>query len=384
MKKLAIVTSHPIQYNAPWFRLLAKENKIQIQVFYTWSQTETGITYDPGFKKNIAWDIPLLDGYNYCFVKNISSNPGSSHFKGIVNPTLITEIIEWGADAILVFGWAFSSHLKCIRHFKGKIPVLFRGDSTLLRTQSFLKKTFRKLFLKWVYSFIDFAFYVGTENKLYFQMYGLKEEQLMFAPHAIDNDRFTGNNNDYDIAALAWKKELGILETEFVVLYAGKLEAIKNPEFVIHLADKLNGTPVKFILVGNGSKEIELKYTTKNDKRFIFIDFQNQLKMPIVYRLGNLFILPSISETWGLAVNEAMACGNAVAVRNTCGCAIDLVQDGINGFIFDENNIDKLAHQIQQLIDNKILCKKMGFESQILISSYSFEKIANMINKLVC
>lgn len=345
---------------------------------------ETGITYDPGFKKNIAWDIPLLDGYNYCFVKNISSNPGSSHFKGIINPTLITEIIEWGADAILVFGWAFSSHLKCIRHFKGKIPVLFRGDSTLLRTQSFLKKTFRKLFLKWVYSFIDFAFYVGTENKLYFQMYGLKEEQLMFAPHAIDNDRFTGNNNDNYIAALAWKKELGILETEFVVLYAGKLEAIKNPEFVIHLADKLNGTPVKFILVGNGSKEIELKYSTKNDKRFIFIDFQNQLKMPIVYRLGNLFILPSISETWGLAVNEAMACGSAVAVRNTCGCAIDLVQDGINGYIFDENNIDKLAHQIQQLIDNKILCKKMGFESQILISSYSFEKIANMINKLVC
>ena len=54
---------------------------------------------------------------------------------GIINPTLITEVEQWKPDTILFFGWAFKSHLKCIRYFYGKIPVFFRGDSTLLAEQ---------------------------------------------------------------------------------------------------------------------------------------------------------------------------------------------------------------------------------------------------------
>ena len=103
MKKLAILTSHPIQYNAPWFRMLTDRNEIQLKVFYTWDQTEHGLKYDHGFGKKVEWDIPLLVGYDYRFVKNISKDPGSHHFKGLINPTLNKEIEEWGPDALLVF-----------------------------------------------------------------------------------------------------------------------------------------------------------------------------------------------------------------------------------------------------------------------------------------
>ncbi|HTH31330.1 MAG TPA: hypothetical protein VL946_08255, partial [Lacibacter sp.] len=72
MKKLAIVTSHPIQYNAPLFRLLAERGKIDVKVFYTWGQTEQGFVYDPDFKRAFKWDIPLLEGYEKEFVENIS------------------------------------------------------------------------------------------------------------------------------------------------------------------------------------------------------------------------------------------------------------------------------------------------------------------------
>ena len=58
--------------------------------------------------------------------------------------------------------------------------------------------------------------------------------------------------------------------------------------------------------------------------------------MPAVYRLGTIFVLPSIgaNETWGLAVNEAMACGCAILVSDRVGCATDLVRNGENGYIF--------------------------------------------------
>ncbi|HEY8661946.1 MAG TPA: glycosyltransferase family 1 protein, partial [Hanamia sp.] len=85
MKRLAIITTHPIQYNAPWFKLLAERKKLKVMVFYTWSQVEKEGKYDPGFGKNVEWDIPLLDGYEYRFINNISNEPGSHHFNGIDN-----------------------------------------------------------------------------------------------------------------------------------------------------------------------------------------------------------------------------------------------------------------------------------------------------------
>src|SRR3954468_9613942 len=111
-KKLAIVTTHPIQYNAPLFRLMSEQgSSFSIKVFYTWSQSRESV-FDKEFGRPVEWDIPLLEGYEYAFVDNVSSKPGSHHFKGIVNPTLTKVIGEWEPDAILVYGWSYSSHLK--------------------------------------------------------------------------------------------------------------------------------------------------------------------------------------------------------------------------------------------------------------------------------
>ena len=120
MYKIAIVTSHPIQYNAPWFRLLAASGRIRPKVFYTWGEAGHGSKYDPDFKREIEWNIPLLEGYDYTFVKNIAKVPGSHHFKGLINPTLNDEIMQWQPDAVLVFGWNFHSHLRCLRFFHHK------------------------------------------------------------------------------------------------------------------------------------------------------------------------------------------------------------------------------------------------------------------------
>lgn len=384
MKKLAIITSHPIQYNAPWFKLLSERNKIQIKVFYTWSQVEKKKKYDPGFNKSVEWDIPLLDGYEYTFVENIATNPGSHHRKGIINPTLNKEIKDWQPHALLIFGWNFVSHLKCIKFFHKKIPILFRGDSTLLRKQSFVKRILRKIYLKHIYKFIDFALYVGTQNKKYFLEFGLRENQLIFAPHAIDIDRFADGNGFYQIEANNWKKELSISENSLIIVYAGKLEAIKNPSIIIDFAMRFSGKAIHFLIVGNGPLENELKEKSLANPQITFIDFQNQKSMPVVYRLGHFFMLSSNSETWGLGINEAMACGRAVIVRNTCGCTIDLVNDGLNGYEFDENNLDLLYNKFATLlIENELKdYEKMGLESTKIINSYSFQNIVLAIENV--
>jgi len=103
MKKLAVVTTHPIQYHVPWMIRLA-EKKIRIKVFYTWEQSGSGNVYDAGFGRNIQWDIPLLEGYEHEFVDNVARSPGVHHFRGIVNPDLIDRIESWAPDGVLVIG----------------------------------------------------------------------------------------------------------------------------------------------------------------------------------------------------------------------------------------------------------------------------------------
>lgn len=385
MTRLAIITSHPIQYNAPVFAMLAGNKKIAIKVFYTWGQTQEGIKFDPGFGKNIEWDLPLLQGYEYTFVRNISVNPSSGYFKGIINPTLINEIEGWHADAILVFGWSFQSHLRCLRHFHKKIPVLFRGDSTLLDETGIIKTRLRRLFLKWVYRHVDHAFYTGTHNKDYFLKHGLREKQLHFTPHAIDNARFAEPGDLYAEQALAKRSNMGIRESDLVVLFAGKLEPKKNPFLLLGVSSAIRDDQLKILYVGNGILEMAIKQAAAGDSRVLFMDFQNQLQMPVVYRMADLFILPSRGpgETWGLAVNEAMACGLPVIVSDKVGCAPDLVSQNSNGIIFHHDDPGPVIALLERVLQNKNELQAMGRESKKKIADFSFIHIVQSIEQLV-
>ncbi len=356
MKKLAIISSHPIQYYAPLFALLAKEPEIDLMVFYTWGKSSLNAKFDPDFGKVITWDIPLLDGYNYSFVINTSKDPGSHHFKGIINPTLNQEIEVWGADLVWIWGWAFDSHLKALRYFKGKKEVWFRGDSTLLDDPNgfSIKKLARRIFLIWVYRYVDKVFYVGTHNKVYYKKHRLKETQLIYAPHAIDNHRFSDPNGEMTKKAFEWRKKLGFHDDDLVLLFAGKFESKKNPHFLVELSKKINSGSIKFLFVGNGHLEEDLKRNTKYDTRFVFIDFQNQSQMPILYRMANFFILPSLgpNETWGLAINEALASGTKAIASSFCGCAVDLIKEN-NGILFNpKSDLIKVYNYINQKENN--------------------------------
>lgn len=383
MKKLAIITSHPIQYNAPWIKLLSQRGVVAVKVFYTWSQTEQGPKYDPTFQRTIEWDIPLLEGYDYEFVKNVSKQPGSHHFKGIDNPTLNKSIEEWKADAVLVIGWSYKSHLSCMRHFKGRVPVFFRGDSTLLDETAGFKTLLRRLFLRWVYSYVDNALYVGTQNKAYFKAHGLKERQLTPASHAIDNGRFTTLTSQQMEGLRQLQIQASIAETDFVVLFAGKLEEKKNPLFLLSLAKELTDPCFSFVLAGNGPLEAEVKAKASHDKRIKFLPFQNQSFMPALYRLGHVFILPSKGpgETWGLAANEAMACGLPVIMSAKCGGAIDLIKE--NGLVFHEGDVKSVARYIKELKNSPDAYKKAAASSLSGIEDFSFAGIIKAIETAV-
>ncbi|MBB3057111.1 glycosyltransferase family 4 protein [Mucilaginibacter gotjawali] len=382
MKKLAIITTHPIQYYAPVFQLLHKRAKLDIRVFYTWGEASAD-KFDPGFNKKIKWDIPLLEGYSYEWVENTSKDPGTHHFKGIVNPGLVDQIKNWQPDALLIYGWGFQSHLKVLRYFKNKLPVFFRGDSTLLDEEKGVKAILKTIFLKWVYRHVDHAFYPGTNARNYFKKYGIDDEQLSFAPHAIDNGRFAAGGNE---EALLLRRNLGIEDDEILVLFAGKFEEKKSPVLLLEAFLNLDKAGLHLLFAGNGPLEEQLILKAEKNSRVHFMDFQNQTQMPVVFKACDLFCLPSKGpgETWGLAINEAMAAGKAILASDKVGAAADLVIPGENGEIFNAGTIADLAEKLNKLIcAGKNALAEMGRKSKNLVEKWTIEEQVNVIETAV-
>ncbi|WP_316736057.1 glycosyltransferase family 4 protein [Pedobacter aquatilis] len=384
MKKLAIISTHPIQYYAPVFKLLAEQCKLK--VFYTAGIENAKETIDNGFKKKITWDIPLLDGYEYEFLENKAKEKGTHHYSGIKNPDIIEKISENNPDAILVYGWPYSSHLKVLRYFKGKIPIYFRGDSHLLDSKPVWKKLARKALLTWVYSYVDKAFYVGKANKVYFKEFGLKEEQLVFAPHAVDNERFSEDRSN-EVKHL--RESLYLTSNDKLILFAGKLEEKKSPQLLLNAFLDLNLENTHLLFVGSGESEENLKLKVekilrqaKDDihRRIHFMDFQNQSYMPVIYQACDLFCLPSKgpNETWGLAVNEAMAAGKGILVSDKVGCSQDIITEH-NGYIFENENILSFKQGLKSLLYRNL--HEMGQSSEKIICKWTFEDQVKKIIK---
>lgn len=371
--KVVFIITHPIQYYVPLLQGLSKNELLDIHVLYTWG--EASITkFDPGFNKTIEWDIPLLDGYNYKFLENIAKDPGSHHFKGIDNPSIVDEIKRLNPDKIVVFGWSYKSHLKVLRTFHGKVPIYFRGDSHLLNEGLGIKKVIRRIFLRWIYSHVDIAISVGTQNREYYKAMGLKDSQILFAPHAIDEDRFLNTSIDNNLAQ-HWLASIGIPENHTVFIYIGKFEYRKNLETLIKAKLQLKNELCTLLLVGSGPDEDKLKELAIADKHIHFHGFVNQASIASMYKLADVFVLPSISETWGLGVNEAMNCGLSILASDKVGCAVDLISD--NGYIFKTGDEIDLADKMLTLLKNKQHLSDMKASSLMIIKQWSIKELVS-------
>jgi glycosyltransferase involved in cell wall biosynthesis len=355
--KLAIVVTHPIQYYTPVFELLAKE--IDLMVFYT---NQKKYNYDKEFNRSICWDIPLLANYKHEFTQP---------------DTIIRKITAFTPDYLLVYGWAPKGHLKLLRHFKGKIKILFRGDSTLLKKVPSWKSVLKEILLKWVYTHVDVAYYTGSNNREYFIKYGIKEDKLLFLPHAIDNVRFATPQSNTDI-----RKNLNIDPEEILILFTGKFNSNKNVLLLLKAFVEINLANTHLLFVGGGILEQSLIKAAKKHPNVHVVPFQNQQIIPAYYQACDLFCLPSKNESWGLSINEAMACGKAVLVSDQCGAATDLINRK-SGKIFKSNDVEDLKTKLKDLLNNHFLRKNAGIHAKNIIREWNFEiQVENIIKSL--
>lgn len=359
--KLAIIVSHPIQYYAPLYQRLARRSDLSVKVFFTWHSGERAVE-DRGFQRPIAWDIPLTEGYEWELAPNTASDPGTHHFFGLRNPSLIARVQSWAPDAVHITGWAWDSHLQALRVFsKAGVPTLFRGDSHLLDKATkglrwWLKSAVLRQVFRWPAMFLT----VGAANRSYCETFGVDPDRMFPCPHSIDVRRFAEPHDAWEREAAECRGQLGIAPGQKVLLFAGKFERKKRPVELMRAVQTIPDSSVVLVMLGNGELESEVKAIAASDPaRFRVLPFQNQSRMPVVYRLGDVFVLPSLyGETWGLAVNEAMACGRPVVISDRVGCAQDVVDESC-GRVFKANDFHALASALIELTTDTLRLQHM-------------------------
>lgn len=372
------VVTHPIQYFVPLYRTLARQKDVSLQVIYLTDETLNG-GMDKQFGVQFTWDIPLLEGYNYSFLPNHTwRKTKSGGFWDFYNPGIVRTLRSLPPGLVVFSGW------NSITSILGFITVLFSRHKAAIRCdapalQEKTKRGFRNQIRRFLLSkilfkyFVDALLYIGKQNYWFYRQLGVPESKLFFSPFSVDNDRFSDQTGNLEQRVS--RAGLNIRENDFVVIYSGKLIQIKRPLDIVISFQKLSIPNKKLLLVGDGELRLQIEQyigqTGMND--IICTGFVNQMSLPGYYKLADVMVLSSSSETWGLSVNEGMACGLAVVVSDSVGCGDDLVKSGLNGYIYPTGDIDALTAALQAVYQDTKGNRTMGIESRRIIEKYTLE-----------
>ena len=349
--RLGILTSHPIQYQAPLFRELAKQ--VDLKVYFAHRQTAQG-QGSAGFDVAFEWDVDLLGGYDHAFLSNRAKRPAVNTFFGCDTPEISAEIRNGGFDALFVTGWYLKSFWQAIRACRrAGVPVMVRGDSQLGTPRLWLKQIVKELVYPRLLRQFDACLYVGQKNREYLEHYGVPDSRLFFSPHCVDNEAFASLASTVNREAVRTK--LGIGKGTKAVLFVGKLLERKRPHDLLRAVAALRaqGADACAVFAGDGPlrRSLEVAACELAVPTF-FLGFRNQTELPEAYVLADMLALPSEgSETWGLVVNEALACGTPVVVSDAVGCAPDLVTEGQTGALYPVGDVGALVKALTRALE---------------------------------
>lgn len=374
--RLAIVASHVIQYQAPLFQRLAASGEVDLTVFYC-DSAGSEVYHDRDMKTALAWDLPLLSGYDHQTLRNYS-RLGSLNGWGLVNFGLPARLVTGHFDAIVFMGWGVVSYwlgfAACVSR---GIPFFLYGDSNEIPLGRSIRQRLRDGVLRVLFGKAAGFLISGRYNADYYQHYGADKTRFFFVPWAVDNDRFEIESRLTEAERSDLRATHGISPDAVVIIFSGKLLPRKGPMDLLEaFAEMPNRDHAVLLFVGDGDERARLEEFCKlrSLENVRITGFLNQSILPKLYGMSDVFVLPSYFDPRATVVNEAMAAGLACVVSDRIGPSGDIVKDGQNGFIIPAGDIAALASRLSQFVDNPTLVRSMGECSRNIIERWSYRE----------
>ena len=358
-------------YRFPLFRAIDADPRIDLEV---WFMSRSA--------RNRRWSQSSQDlGFAYQVLPSVEFNHASRDlFTYIVNYSFPWKYARGNFDVLISAGWLdFACQAGFVLSKALRRKYIQWSESTAYEPS--LQRSLAAPVVKTMVRWADACVAVGTRSREYLEKLGAHSRDIYTAYSTVDVELFRRVSSLARRERVEHRTALGI-RRGFVVLYCGQFIERKGLRYLLEAFASIKALheDVALVLIGYGPERDMLlaQVALSGISDVHVVDHVEVTEMPTMYALADVFVLPSLEETWGLVVNEAMACGLPVIVTDRAGASIDLVRQGENGYVVPAGDSTAIAECITRLIEDPALAARMGDCSSERIQQFTPERAAQV------
>ena len=357
MKRVLFLTNYPSPYRVRFFDELGK--RMEVAVLFA-------DRIEDKKHRNSGWYVPSDGHFRTVQLKKTCS---------IKSNSLCLEVTQWlkqPFDHIVVCGYSNPTVIYAMAWLRArKIPFWMEVDGGLIRQDVSWKHKVKSMLVgcpnKWLSS--------GKLTTEYLVHYGAKQEDIFEYPFTSleEKDLLPAVPSPEEKNAL--RKELGIEESR-CFLAIGQFIHRKGFDILLKAAAKLPKDAGIYLVGGEPTEEYITLRAELGLTNVHFLGFQNKQTLTKYYHAADVFVLPTREDIWGLVINEAMAYGLPVITTDRCVAGVELVEDGVNGYVVPVRDVDTLAEKMNAMLSADL--QAMGRASLEKIQPYTIENMAKV------
>lgn len=373
-RRLVVITEIIAPYRIPVFNALARRKEIDLRVIFL-SESDPSLRQWRVYKEEIHFRYEVLPSWRRHF----------GRYNLLLNRGMSSALNQIKSDVVLCGGYNYPASWQAARWAESRrVPFLLWSESTAAdsRRRHWPVELMKARFLRLCRGFVV----PGRSAFDYLRGLGTAEKMIFLAPNAVDTSLFSKLAAETRRGQSAGRASPNLPSRYF--LFVGRLVEAKGvfdlAEAYAQVREEVR-TRVGLVFAGEGDAGAELMRVAERVRPgdVKFLGFVHREQLPELYALADALIFPTHSDTWGLVVNEAMACGLPVVTTSVAGCAADLVQDEWNGFVVPPKNAPQLAAAMTRLATDSESRRKMGVNSWDRVQAYSPEAWADGIVEAV-
>ena len=219
----------------------------------------------------------------------------------------------------------------------------------------------------------DLAMCYGSRARTYIVSLGMPVERTVLRCQATDNDSIREIHRAFAEKRGDLVRTLGLPSRNFI--FVGRLSPEKNVRTLIiafsMIAPRLEGWGLLIVGAGPEREQLEDLVPWEVYARIKFVGGKDWKEVPEYFAVSDVLVLPSLSEPWGLVVNEALLCGLPVLASERCGCVPEMINEGQTGFSFDPENVDQLASLMLAIASDDDARQRLSARASFMAEQYT-------------
>jgi len=357
--KILYLTNLPSPYRVDFFNELGKKSSLTVLF-------ERRHAND----REKDWISENVVNFEAIFLKGINIG-----MDGAFCPTVVNWLKRRKYDVFVIGGYSTPTGMLAIQALKiKKIPFFLNIDGGMIKEDKFFNLHVKRYLIgsaKWWLS-------SGESTNSYLKHYGADLDKTYIYPFTSLKKKDIFEKPALRKQKQELRKALELKDTK-TIISVGRFIDGKGFETLIKSWPSVD-EPCQLIIIGGGPKKdsyLELISKMKIDN-IIVRDFVDKEKLKEYYRASDLFVFSTESDVWGLVINEAMASGLPIISTDRCVAAVELVQNGENGYIVPVNEGDTMVERINSILSDEKLQHNMGIKNIKIINNYTIEKMAEI------